>query len=51
MRRLVIRSLLVSFNFIYTKKYLKQTIDDFSQPTGIDIKSKNDIFGKSKKVA
>lgn len=48
MRRLIIRSLLVSINFVYTKSYLKEVIDGYSQPIGVDLKtSKTDIFGKN----
>jgi|TARA_B110001450_G_C17158471_1_gene294191 hypothetical protein len=49
LRRIIIKSLLVILNFVYTKKYLKDIIAGYSQPAGSDAKAtRDDIVGSSK---
>ena len=42
LRRIIIKSILVSLNFVYTKKYLKNIISSFSNKQGGE---NNEIFG------
>jgi len=51
LRRIIIKSVLVILNFVYSKRYLKDTIAGYCQPGNLDAKpSSTDIFGGSKKV-
>ena len=51
LRRIIIKSMLVILNFVYSKKYLKEIIAGYSQPAAADTKAtKQDIFGGSKQI-
>ena len=47
-RRIIIKSLLVILNFVYSKKYLKDVIAGYSHPKALDTKpTSTDIFGSN----
>lgn len=50
LRRIIIKSLLVILNFVYSKKYLKDIISGYSQPIGAAYDpTETDIFSGSRK--
>lgn len=52
LRRIIIKSLLVVLNFVYSKKYLKDIIAGYSQPVGVENKqSRTEILGGKKQAS